>query len=72
MTELVKQIQQEEEAVRNRLQKAKEEAEAILHLTEGGVVAEFKEAQRAATPGQAMVFYDGEVVVGGGTIIGGE
>ena len=30
MTELVKQIQQEEEAVRNRLQKAKEEAEAIL------------------------------------------
>ena len=51
---------------------SQKEAEAILHLTEGGVVAEFKEAQRAATPGQAMVFYDGEVVVGGGTIIGGE
>ncbi|MFR4580001.1 MAG: aminomethyltransferase beta-barrel domain-containing protein [Clostridium fessum] len=26
------------------------------------------EPQRAATPGQAVVFYDGEYVVGGGTI----
>ncbi len=51
---------------------SQKEAEAALHITEQGVVAEFKEPQRAATPGQAMVFYDGEVVVGGGTIIGGE
>ncbi len=51
---------------------SQKEAEATLHITEKGVVAEFKEPQRAATPGQAMVFYDGEVVVGGGTIIGGE
>ena len=29
----------------------------------------FEEPQRAATPGQALVFYDGEDVVGGGTII---
>ena len=28
----------------------------------------FDEPQRAATPGQAVVFYDGEYVVGGGTI----
>ncbi|MBE7036949.1 MAG: tRNA 2-thiouridine(34) synthase MnmA [Ruminococcaceae bacterium] len=48
------------------------EAEATLHVTEQGVLAEFKEPQRAATPGQAMVFYDGEVVIGGGTIVGGE
>lgn len=48
------------------------EAEAVLHLTETGVTAEFKEPQRAAAPGQAMVFYDGDVVVGGGTITGGE
>lgn len=29
----------------------------------------FDEPQRAVTPGQAVVFYDGEYVVGGGTII---
>lgn len=49
------------------------ESKAILHLLENDLVmAEFAEPQRAPAPGQAMVFYDGDVVVGGGTIIDGE
>ena len=34
----------------------------------GGVKVVFDTPQRALTPGQAVVFYDGDVVVGGGTI----
>jgi len=39
---------------------------------EGGLAVEvrFAEPQRAVTPGQSVVFYDGEVVVGGGVIKG--
>lgn len=49
------------------------ESKATLHLLDGDLIlAEFAEPQRAPAPGQAMVFYDGEVVVGGGTIISGE
>lgn len=45
-------------------------AEAIiLPLEDGKVKIIFNEPQRAASPGQAAVFYDGETVLGGGTII---
>ena len=35
---------------------------------EDRVRVEFEEPQRAVTPGQAVVFYDGDLLVGGGTI----
>lgn len=40
----------------------------IRPMENGDILVEFKEPQRALTPGQAVVFYDGDVVVGGGTI----
>ena len=51
---------------------SQKEAEAVIYVTEQGFTAEFSEPQRAATPGQAMVLYDGDVVIGGGTIIGSD
>ena len=42
---------------------------ATLFPDENGTVIEFDEPQRAISPGQATVWYDGDVVVGGGTII---
>ena len=41
---------------------------ATLFPDENGTVIEIDEPQRANTPGQATVWYDGEDVVGGGTI----
>ncbi len=35
----------------------------------GRVIVEFDQPQRAVTPGQAVVLYDGDLVVGGGTIL---
>jgi tRNA-specific 2-thiouridylase len=40
----------------------------ILSLAENRIRVEFNQAQRAVTPGQSVVFYDGEVCLGGGII----
>lgn len=47
----------------------REAAATVEPLPEGRARVVFQEPQRAITPGQAVVFYDGEAVVGGGTII---
>ncbi|MBP5426585.1 MAG: tRNA 2-thiouridine(34) synthase MnmA, partial [Clostridiales bacterium] len=50
---------------------ALEAATVIYPLEDGRVIAKFDEKQRAITRGQAVVFYDGDVVVGGGIIESG-
>lgn len=42
---------------------------ATLFPDENGTIVAFDEPQRAISPGQATVWYDGDTVVGGGTII---
>jgi len=54
---------------RARIRYKHAEAPALISpLDRNRVLVEFEKAQRAVTPGQAVVFYDGDVVVGGGLI----
>lgn len=45
-------------------------AQAVIEPCESGVKVIFDTPQRAVTPGQAVVFYDGDIVLGGGTVTG--
>ena len=44
------------------------ECPAVISPVDGGVMVKFEVPQRAITKGQSVVFYDGNLVVGGGTI----
>lgn len=54
---------------RAKIRNKHEAAPAMVeNMGEGEVLVTFDQPQRAITPGQAVVFYDGELVVGGGWI----
>ena len=44
-------------------------ADCTVLMEDGKVKIVFDEPQRAITPGQAVVLYDGDIVLGGATII---
>lgn len=48
---------------------AKEARAEVSANTDGTVTVRFEEPQRAIAPGQAVVLYDGDIVVGGGRIV---
>jgi len=60
-------------AVSAKIRHSHEPAAATIEPRGPGVVrVRFQEPQRAPAPGQSVVFYDGDVVVGGGVIARGE
>lgn len=59
----------EEKLVTAKIRYSHKGAPCVIRELEDGVVqCVFEEPQRAITPGQAVVFYDGDYVVGGGII----
>ena len=63
------EIPQETIEVNARIRYNSPEVKAYLTPLENNTVkVEFKEPQKSVTPGQSVVFYDGDVVLGGATI----
>lgn len=63
---------QEEMEVEAKIRYSAHPAKAKIKPWEKGqILVEFEEPQRAITPGQAVVYYRGDYVVGGGTIMKG-
>ena len=56
--------------VRAKIRYSHEGADCTIRMADDGLLeCVFDEKQRAVTPGQALVIYDGDYVLGGGTII---
>ena len=47
----------------------KEQPARVFNIDENRILVEFDSPQRAITPGQSVVLYDGDIVVGGGRIV---
>lgn len=57
------------DGIRAKIRYAAKPAEALVTLLDDGrIMASFSEPQRAPTPGQSIVFYKGDLVIGGGFI----
>ena len=56
--------------VKAKIRYAAKEAECIIYpIEDGKIKVEFDEPQRAITPGQSIVFYIDDIVLGGGKIV---
>ncbi len=54
--------------LRAKVRYRQSDQDCVLEKTAEGYRAVFDEPQRAVTPGQSVVFYDGDVCLGGGVI----